>query len=273
MNKQKWIEFKLYGVQKDIDILIAYFNNEAIGSIVNDNFTSLYFNNNLQNKVNHRLKLYNQKLDFDWTFNFIEQENWHLSWKDNFSPVKIGKKIVIIPSWDKKSKSNITIKIEPGMAFGTGHHQTTFLAIKLLEEMISSSSSVLDLGTGSGILAITSKMLGAENVDAVEIDKDCIKNFQYNVEINELKNKIGFYNQDVLLWNEYDYDIIVANINKNIILKLIPKLKSSKSQIILTGLLIDDYDYVFEICEKNSLKVNQQLRKDEWIALKVSNES
>ena len=76
-----------------------------------------------------------------------------------------------------------------------------------------------------------------------------------------------------MLWNKYDYDIIVANINKNIILKLIPKLKSSKSQIILTGLLIDDYDYVFEICEKNSLKVNQQLRKDEWIALKVSNES
>ena len=131
----------------------------------------------------------------------------------------------------------------------------------------------MDLGTGSGILAITSKMLGAKNVDAVEIDQDCIENFQYNVKINNLKNKIDFYHYDVLMWDKYDYDIIVANINKNIILKLIPNLKSSKSQIILTGLLNDDYDFIIKICEKNNLKVNQHLRKDEWIALKVSNES
>ena len=75
------------------------------------------------------------------------------------------------------------------------------------------------------------------------------------------------------MWDKYNYDIIVANINKNIILKLIPNLKNSKSQIILTGLLNDDYDCVIKICEKNNLKVNQYLRKDEWIALKVSNES
>ncbi|MAP66095.1 MAG: hypothetical protein CMF80_00140, partial [Candidatus Marinimicrobia bacterium] len=146
MNKQKWIELKLYGNQEDIDILMAYFNNEAIGSMINDNFTTIYFNDNMKKKVNHHLKLYNQKLNFDWNLSSLEQENWHLSWRDNFYPVKIGKKIIIIPSWDKKTKSEVTIRIEPGMAFGTGHHQTTFLAIKLLEDMISTSSSVLDLG-------------------------------------------------------------------------------------------------------------------------------
>ena len=273
MIKQKWIELKLYGNQEDIDILMAYFNNEAIGSTINDNFTTIYFNDNMKKKVNHHLKLYNQKLNFDWNLSLLEQENWHLSWRDNFYPVKIGKKIIIIPSWDKKTKSEVTIRIEPGMAFGTGHHQTTFLAIKLLEDMISTSSSVLDLGTGSGILAITSKMLGAKNVDAVEIDHDCIENFQRNIELNDLQKKIDFYHYDVLMWDKYNYDIIVANINKNIILELIPNLKNSKSQIILTGLLNDDYDCVIKICEKNNLKVYQYLRKDEWIALKVSNES
>ena len=127
----------------------------------------------------------------------------------------------------------------------------------------------MDLGTGSGILSIVSSFLGSQKIDSVEIDTDCIENFKTNLIINKIENKINFYNSDVLEWKNFNYDIIVANINKNIILKLIPNLKGVKSNIILTGLLKEDELSISHECKKNNMKINLIITKDEWIAMEI----
>ena len=273
MNKIKqtnWLELIIEANNRDeLDIFSAFFQNNSMGSIIDDNTLSIFFPYDIKNTIERKLIYYNEKFQFKWTWNLIEDEDWHLSWKDNFIPVNIGNRVTIIPSWDEKTSSEILIKIEPGRAFGTGHHETTFLAIELLEKLIQKSSSVLDLGTGSGILSITSYFLGAKKIDAVELDIECKSNFEKNILINNMKNQINYHHFDVLKWSDFNYDIIVANINRNIILKLIPNLKGIKSKIILTGLLVEDETLVTDECIKNNMKINQIKNKDEWIAMEV----
>ena len=272
MNKIKqtsWLNLIIESNKDELDIFSALLQSNSMGSIIDDNMLSIFFPYDMKNTIENKLVYYNEKFKFRWTWNSIEDQDWHLTWKDNFIPINIGNRVTIIPSWDKKTSSEIIIKIEPGRAFGTGHHQTTFLAIELLEKLIQKSSSVLDLGTGSGILSITSYFLGARKIDAVELDSDCIQNFKTNIELNNLKNKINFFNSDVLKWRKFNYDIIVANINRNIILKLIPNLKAIKSKIILTGLLEKDQSLVTDECLKNKMRVHQVLKKDEWIAMEI----
>jgi len=269
IKQKRWLKLIIESNKGEVDIFSALFQSNSMGSIVDDNMISIFFPYDKKNIIEDQLMCYNGKFEFKWTWDIIEDEDWHLSWKDNFIPVYIGNRVTIIPSWDKETSSEILIKIEPGRAFGTGHHQTTFLAIELLEKLIQKSFSVLDLGTGSGILSIASYFLGANKIDAVELDSDCIENFKTNIELNNLKNRINFFHSDVLKWKMFDYDLIIANINRNIILKLIPNLKAIKSKIILTGLLEKDQSLVENECSKNKIRVNQVLKKDEWIAMEV----
>ena len=233
MNNKKskeWLELIISSRTIDLDILYALFQEKALGCINNPNSMSIFFSNNMKETIENMLYDYNNKFQFNWNWNLIIDEDWHLTWKNRFVPIKVSDRITIAPSWDDNNYSKINVKIEPGRAFGTGHHETTCLAIELLEKLVSNTSKVLDLGTGSGILSITSYLLGAKKVDSVEIDADCIDNFQTNIELNQLNGKINFFHYDVLNWKEYNYDIIVANINRNIILKLIPNLKGIKSK-------------------------------------------
>ena len=267
--QKNWLELIIKSNKKELDILSAFFQNKSMGIIDKTNSMSIFFLNNMKDNIERKLIHYNKKYEFNWSWNLVKDEDWHLTWKDSFIPIKIGDKITILPSWDNNIYSEINVKIEPGRAFGTGHHQTTYLAIELLEKLVSDTSRVLDLGTGSGILSIVSSFLGSQKIDSVEIDTDCIENFKTNLIINKIENKINFYNSDVLEWKNFNYDIIVANINKNIILKLIPNLKCIKSKIILTGLLKEDEVYISDECIKNNMKINLIITKDEWIAMEI----
>ena len=121
--------------------------------------------------------------------------------------------------------------------------------------------SVLDLGAGSAILSITANKLGAEKVDALEFDSDCESNFNENLQLNNLDAIIPFHNHDVLVWNKFDYDIILANINRNIIEKLIPKFKGTKAKVILSGLFKTDYKTIEQICIKQNFQVKEKMIK------------
>jgi ribosomal protein L11 methyltransferase len=272
VNKLKqiyWLELIIESNRDELDVLSALFQDNSMGSVFNEKTLSIFFLNSMKNSIENKLIYYNEKYQFEWTWNIIKDEDWHLNWKDNFIPVRIGNRITIIPSWDVNTSSEILIRIEPGRAFGTGHHQTTFLAIEMLEEFIVNSSRVLDFGAGSGILSIASWFLGATKIDAVEIDSECIENFNTNIELNNMKDEINFFHLDVLEWKNFNYDIIVANINRNIILKLIPNFKGIKSKIILTGLLVEDEVLIKGECIKNNMIINQVIKKDEWIAMEV----
>mgnify|MGYP000356034539 CR=1 FL=1 len=252
------------------DIIQSLIGNDCLGSYSNNGTNKLYFNGGLRDQVEMRLKEINTKLPFSWEWEKQNKENWHLAWKDNFHPVIINEKLAVIPHWQKESSEDIVIKIKPGMAFGTGHHESTWLILHQIIHHIRPGMSVLDLGTGSGILSISALKLGAEKIDAVENDPNCKFNFNENLKLNNITESIQYHSEDVLYWTNFNYDLILANINRNVIEKLIPKLHQSSGSILLSGLIETDYEAIKRMCEKNHIEVKEKMIKGEWICIKIS---
>lgn len=213
-----------------------------------------------------------------FSYRVVENEDWSKKWKENWKPFNITDKIVICPSWEdynKKGDENI-IKIDPSNAFGTGTHATTSLCAKKIEEYlpemlkINPNLKLLDLGTGSGILSIIASILGCKDVLGVDIDKSVIKTAIDNVNMNNVKNVqicegtakniIGMY------------DIIVANILHNIIVKELniwQKLLKKGGIMILSGILDEKKHLVLEKINELDLKVVSVEQKNEWICICV----
>ena len=154
------------------------------------------------------------------------------------------------------------------MAFGTGTHETTQLILSQLKKYINKDNRILDLGSGSGILAIGALKYGASFVDCYEYDKDCEENFFENMELNNISNSYKLLFDDVLLIKDFSYDCILANINKKIIIDLLPNIKKfqiAKSKIILSGLLIDDEEEVVNLINQLKFNIIDTIIKGEWI--------
>ena len=251
------------------DIIQSLMGSNCLGSYCNNGTVKLYFKGGLRNRIESQLKEINTAIPFKWKWEKQNKENWHLTWQDNFQPVIIDEKLAVIPYWQNDSPEDVVIKIKPGMAFGTGHHETTWLMLSQIWKYIKPGMSTLDLGAGSGILSIAAIKLGAGKVDAVEFDKECEPNFYENLELNEITEDIQFHRRDVLNWIKLDYDLILANINRNVIEDLIPVLQPSKVTILLSGLLETDYDTIKKLCQKHHLQVKEKIIKEEWVCLIV----
>ena len=250
-----------------VDIIQSLLGTDCLGTYFENDTAQLYFNGGNKDDIELRLQNINADLNFNWKWNKQLKEDWHLAWQDNFTPVIIENKLAIIPHWQNDISAEIVIKIKPGMAFGTGHHETTWLMLNQVLKHVKPGMSVLDLGTGSGILSITANKLGAEKVDAVEFDSDCETNFNENLQLNQIEENIHYYHHDVLNWEDFNYNIILANINRNVIEGLIPKFKGPKANIILSGLLKTDYETIEQICIKQNFQVKEKMIKGEWICL------
>ena len=252
-----------------VDIIQSFIGTKCLGTYFENGTAQLYFNGGNKDDIELWLQNINTDLNFNWKWNKQRKEDWHLTWQDNFTPVIIEKKLAIIPHWQNDISADVVIKIKPGMAFGTGHHETTWLMLNQILKNIKPGMSILDLGAGSAILSIAAIKLGAKKVDAVEHDSDCESNFNENLQWNYIEKNIHYYNNDVLTWEDFNYDIILANINCNIIKELIPKLKRTKAQVILSGLLRVDYKTVEQICIKQNFQVKEKMIKGEWICIEL----
>jgi len=251
------------------EMVHSYFQEECLGSQVDGNLTRLFFTGGIKESIELKLSTLPIALKLHWNWEVQQREDWHLSWQDNFHPLFVEDKIAIVPSWDNTTSAPTVIKIKPGMAFGTGHHETTWLMLSLMKRLLKPGMSVLDLGTGSGILAITAHKLGAASIDAVEYDCECEQNFKENLELNQLTETIPFHLEDVLNWKEFNYDLITANLNRNVLQQLIPLLSGSPAVILLPGLLLEDFNFIDQHCKNNTLEIMQKSEKGEWLALEI----
>jgi ribosomal protein L11 methyltransferase len=230
----------------------------------------LYFEPEKKSGINTLIDNLNQLHDYKYEWTTQEIEPWHLSWKDNFTPIYVRDQIAIIPDWEEDVPNyQHVIKIKPGMAFGTGHHETTLLMLEALLKCELSGKSVLDLGTGSGILAIVAKSLGANQIIGVEYDSVCEENFKENLNLNNM-SEIDFIRGDATTWMNFNFDVVLANINRNILLDIIPNMKNATGAIILSGLLTTDEDMMRQVCNANGLNVKRVNPKGEWISMELA---
>ncbi|MQF87283.1 MAG: 50S ribosomal protein L11 methyltransferase [SAR202 cluster bacterium] len=204
----------------------------------------------------------------------IKEHEWEEAWKAHFTPLKIGKKIIVQPPWHqlKTTEDNIVIEIDPGLAFGTGHHPTTMRTLQCLEELIKPEDNVVDVGSGSGILSIGAAKLGAAKVLGVEIDPVAVKAGRENLIANAVSGKVRFYtgslpNENIPFeWS----DLTLANVNSLVLTQLGAELnRSLKSTGILvaSGILFNKLDEVVSAFAQNKLYVAEQFQDDDWVTL------
>jgi len=199
----------------------------------------------------------------------VKQEEWPKNWRKGFKSIFITDRIVIQPPWEKEKLAGKTIiKINPQMAFGTGEHSTSKLCIKSLEKFIKDKDRVLDVGTGSGILAITAARLGASYVLALDIDPLALENAKENIKLNrvqkEIELKSGTVNHNL---PKNSFDIVVANLDKSAIIRLFEQMKETAKKnaiFILSGILDKEEEEVKNHLKKMKVKFSGSSRDEEW---------
>lgn len=202
----------------------------------------------------------------------INEEDWAHSWKEYFKTVKVTDSIVIKPSWEnyEPTKDEILIDMDPGMAFGTGTHETTILCLQALEDYVSDKWTILDIGCGTGILGIASVLLGADNAIMVDNDPQAVKIAEENSLKNGTSEKTNIIKGDLLDKIEMQFDLIVANISSNAIEKLIPSLsKVSKpgTHVIFSGILKENTDVIVLLLESNNFTLSEVRSRGDWVAV------
>jgi ribosomal protein L11 methyltransferase len=202
----------------------------------------------------------------------VEDQDWAENWKKYYKPLKIGQNIVIKPSWEdyEEKEGDIVIVLDPGMAFGTGTHETTSLCIQLLERFVKGGHRVLDIGCGSGILAVTAAKLGAGSVEAYDIQEMAVDIAAENVRKNRVANTVKVERGDLFERVTGKADIVVSNIIADIIIKMTANVKEylkSGGIFIASGIIKDRIEEVITVMEQNNLEIVEKLILNGWGAL------
>jgi len=216
--------------------------------------------------------LNSNEFTISYTYSEIEQVNWNAEWEKNFEPIHVDNKVSIIAPFHKKTNMEYEIVIEPKMSFGTGHHETTHLMIKHLLELDLKNKSVLDMGTGTGILAIFAEMKGATSIDAIDIDEWCFINTEENVEKNNCKH-IKAYQGDASMLVTQKYDVIIANINRNILLNDMDTYNqclNKRGKLLLSGFYTQDIPFLEERTKDLGLTIQKTYTRNNWVGLQLN---
>ena len=205
----------------------------------------------------------------------VNDADWNENWKKYFHTTEIGEKLVIVPSWESYDNKNgrVVLNIDPGAAFGTGTHATTSLCLSLLESHIKNGTKMLDIGTGSGILAIASSLLGAETAIGVDIDAQSVKTAKENAEINKVENKCEFIVGDLADKISGKFQVICANIVADVIIKLFDNVKDFMTDdgvLIISGIIDIRKEDVLNSAAAHGFKIVEENYKDNWCAFTLT---
>ena len=257
------------------DIVVAKLNEIEFESYVEtQDGVDAYIQESLfnQEKLNEVIEDLQSLFQFEYTIKEIKQENWNQQWEENFNPVEINKDCFIRAHFHDKIDCKYEIIITPKMSFGTGHHETTFLMMNEMFHIDFNNKKVLDMGCGTGILSILSKMLGSSITQAIDIDEWSYENSVENATLNNTED-INFYLGDVTAIKG-TFDVVLANINRNIILEDISKYIDSlneNSDLLLSGFLSEDVIIIRDKAESLGLSFVSHKNKNKWNLLHFTN--
>lgn len=214
--------------------------------------------------------LQNTSFSIQYSFEEIEQVNWNAKWEENFHPILVDDRCAVRAPFHEKSSAAYDIVIEPKMSFGTGHHETTHMMIQFILDTDFNDKTVLDMGCGTGVLAILAEMKGATTVEAIDIDQWCFLNSIENVERNSCQH-IKVSKGDARILKSKKFDIIIANINRNILIQDIPTYATclnANGLLFLSGFYNNDIPMIQEVCADYNLSLESQISRNDWVALK-----
>ncbi|OYQ42496.1 50S ribosomal protein L11 methyltransferase [Flavobacterium cyanobacteriorum] len=217
--------------------------------------------------------LQSEEFKISYTVEEIEQVNWNEEWEKNFEAIAVDNTCYVRAPFHEKKQVQYDIIIEPKMSFGTGHHETTFMMIQHLLDMDLQNKKTLDMGCGTAILAILAEMKGARPVDAIDIDNWCYLNSIENAERNNCSH-ITVYEGDASLLEGKQYDVIIANINRNILLNDMEQYAACLNKdgvLLLSGFYEDDIPAIDASCRTLGLKLEKKLQRNNWVSLKYIN--
>ncbi|MBG7611237.1 50S ribosomal protein L11 methyltransferase [Polaribacter sp. BAL334] len=213
--------------------------------------------------------LNSDEFEIEYDFHEVAQTNWNEEWEKNFEPIQVDDLVSIRAPFHENPNLQYDIVIEPKMSFGTGHHETTHMMIQHLLAFNLTDKKVLDMGCGTGILAIFAEIKGAKPIDAIDIDEWCYTNSIENIERNNC-NHITVYQGDASLLKDKKYDVIIANINRNILLedmKTYATCLDTNGILLLSGFYEDDLPMIDEEASKNQLKFQKSIKKNQWLSV------
>ena len=270
-------EFKIEPLQPGSEILIAELGYAGFESFVEteEGVTAYIQKDDWNDNILEDIQILNSdEFKITYEFNEIEQTNWNEEWEKNFNPIIVDDLVSVRAPFHDKPDTKYDLVIEPKMSFGTGHHETTHMMIQHILKNDFKGKSVLDMGCGTGVLAILAEKVGATQLDAIDIDNWCYLNSLENVKRNNCQH-ISVYEGDVSLLQNQKYDIIIANINRNILLADIPTYSNHLNEngiLFLSGFYEEDLPIITAKCHENRLVLKDKILKNRWIAAKYKNE-
>lgn len=250
-----------------------------VGVIVKGYINELNFDNETFTRFKGELEQLGQNINIGEFFKIetttIKDSDWENSWKDYFDILNIGEKFVIVPTWREyeNEENKYVINIDPGMAFGTGGHETTSLCIKNLEKYVKPHDNIIDVGCGSGILSIAASYLTDGEIKAVDLDKLAVDVSRENFALNNLENRITVEEASLLTKETKKYNVIVANILAHIIELMLDdayKLLEDGGYYITSGIIKDKKDELLEKMLERGFKLVEETSDNEWYSFVVT---
>ena len=264
-------DFEVNPIIPGVEIMIAELGARGFESFVeNEKGLSAYIQKNEwhENILDDIFILDSEDFEISYTSSEIEQVNWNIEWEKNFPPIVVDDTCSVVAPFHDKIDTEYQIIIEPIMSFGTGHHATTHMMIQHLLKLDLKGKKTLDMGCGTGVLAILAEMRGATPIDAIDIDNWCYINSKENIERNNC-NAITVFEGDSSLLIDRSYDLIIANINRNILINDTPTYADclrSNGELLLSGFYLEDLEIIKEACISKGLIYKSHLIKDNWVA-------
>lgn len=269
--KVRHLEFTVSSTSASNDVLIAVLGYLPIESFWEDVDLKFYIREDRFNvDIEKQLKRLSEQWDFDYEIATVPEMNWNSIWESSFDPVDIDDFCRVRASFHEAGKGiKYDILIDPKMAFGTGHHETTYMMIDHMSQLPINGKSVWDAGTGTGVLAILARKMGAAHIFANDIENEAIENARENARLNNVDD-IQFVKGDIDRVPRETFDIILANINRNFLLQnmsILSRQLHSRGHLVLSGFLKGDETMMLKSLKENDLKVTRRKIKGNWLSL------